>query len=256
MLTILSPAKSLDFSPHPTTPSEPDLLADTAKLLPVLRKKTADDLSAMMKISEKLATLNEERYQTFAIPQPDSAKAAIFAFDGDVYQGFAPQGQSEATIAYAQDHLRILSGLYGLLRPLDRIQPYRLEMGTRLATDRGSNLYHFWGSRIAEALNEALAASGSDILVNLASNEYYKAVDRKTLKAQIIAPAFRELRKGKPQMISFFAKQARGSMAAYLMREEICDEAGLLAFAEDGYRYDAELSKPGVPMFIRPSTAK
>lgn len=256
MLTILSPAKSLDFSPHPTTVSEPDLLADTADLLPVMRQKSADDLGQLMKISEKLATLNAERYQSFAIPQPDSAKAAIFAFDGDVYQGFGAADLPEQTMAYAQDHLRILSGLYGILRPLDRIQPYRLEMGTRLPTDRGSNLYHFWGTRIAESLNIALAASGSDILVNLASNEYFKAVDRKTHDARIIAPAFRELRNGKPQMISFFAKKARGGMAAYLMREQIRDEAGLLAFAEDGYRYDAERSKPDLPMFLRPSTAK
>jgi uncharacterized protein len=256
MITILSPAKSLDFSPHSASLSEPDLLAQTAELLPVLRKKSADDLGQLMKISEKLSTLNAERYQTFSIPQPDSAKAAIYAFDGDVYQGFGAEDLSEKAITYSQDHLRILSGLYGILRPLDRIQPYRLEMGTRLPTDRGTNLYHFWGARIAEALNDSLASSGSNILVNLASNEYFKAVDRKALKANVIAPAFRELRDGQPKMISFFAKKARGSMAAYLMREEVRDEAGLLAFAEDGYRHDAALSKPGAPMFLRPSTAK
>jgi cytoplasmic iron level regulating protein YaaA (DUF328/UPF0246 family) len=256
MLTILSPAKSLDFSPYPARLSEPELLANSAELLPVLRAKSADDLGQLMKISDKLATLNAERYQNFAIPQPAETKAAIYAFDGDVYTGFAAAELGDEVIAYAQDHLRILSGLYGILRPLDAIQPYRLEMGTRLTTDRGSNLYQFWGTRIAERLNAALAADNSDILVNLASNEYYKAVDRKTLKARVIAPAFRELRNGKPMMISFFAKQARGAMAAYLMRERIRDEAGLLAFAEDGYRYHAEGSKPGAPLFLRSSTAK
>ena len=256
MLTILSPAKSLDFSPYPTPLSDPELLAETANLLPVLRSKSADDLATLMKISDKLADLNAERFQDFAIPQPDSAKAAIYAFDGDVYRGFGAGDLSEEVMAYAQDHLRILSGLYGILRPFDRIQPYRLEMGTRLSTDRGSNLYRFWGTRIAERLNASLAAADTNILLNLASNEYFKAVDKKALKARVIAPGFRELRNGKPMMISFFAKKARGTMAAYVMRQRVADEDALLAFAEDGYRYAPELSKPDAPMFLRPSTAK
>jgi len=255
MLAVLSPAKSLDFAPLEGRTTDPDFLADTGALHTVMRTFDGPGLQSLMGISEKLGALNEERYTTFEIPQPDMAKAAAYAFAGDVYDGLEAVSLAEDELAYAQDHLRILSGLYGLLRPLDRIQPHRLEMGTKLENPRGKNLYEFWGSKPTEALNAALVASESKILLNLASNEYFRAVKRKLVCATIIEPQFREHRDGKLKMISFFAKRARGTMARYMVQRRVSTEAELLAFAEDGYVYDAVGSTPGKPLFVRKSEA-
>ena len=254
MLILISPAKSLDFeselvSHASTAPRFPE---ETQRLVSAASNLSKAKLQQIMPVSDKLIDLNHGRYKDFW-DQPE--RAAIYAFSGDVYTGFEAKTVDDAGMRFAQDHLRILSGLYGLLRPLDRIQPHRLEMGTKLENPRGKNLYEFWGSKPTEALNAALAASESKILLNLASNEYFRAVKRKLVCATIIEPQFREHRDGKLKMISFFAKRARGTMARYMVQRRVSTEAELLAFAEDGYVYDAVGSTPGKPLFVRKSEA-
>jgi hypothetical protein len=209
-------------------------------------------IAELMHLSDKLAGLNAARFGSWERPfNPSNAKQALMAFKGDVYTGLNAEDFSEADFDFAQSHLRMLSGLYGLLRPLDLMQPYRLEMGTKLANARGNNLYDFWGERISAWLNEALAAQGDEVLLNLASNEYFSAVKRKALNARIINTEFKDLKNGQYKIISFYAKKARGLMARYVIKERLSDPQGLKDFNYQGYRYSAEHSKADSLVFLR-----
>lgn len=254
MLAVLSPAKKLDFdrvsADLPVT--EPVLAADTALLAKRTRRLKRADIARLMSLSETLAELNYQRFQAFSdAPDGDAARPAALAFAGDTYVGLDAPSLSAEDFAYAQDHLRILSGLYGVLRPLDRIQPYRLEMGTRLDTRRGADLYAFWGARISKALNEALDGQETPLLVNLASNEYFKAVDRKALKAPILTCVFQEVRDGEARIISFLAKRARGSMARFMIANRIDRPEGLKDFNTDGYCFQQSQSDAAKFVFSR-----
>ena len=254
MIFVLSPAKALDYeSPLATARfTQPEYLDDAAELIAGLRELSHAQVAELMHLSDALAALNVARYAEWSRPfGPDNARPAVLAFNGDVYDGLDARSLGEAQLDYAQAHLRILSGLYGLLRPLDLMQPYRLEMGTKLANARGANLYEFWGERISGWLNEALAAQGDDILLNLASNEYFGAVKRKALNARLIDTEFKDLKNGQYKIISFYAKKARGLMARYVIRERIRDPEQLKAFDYQGYRYSAEQSGPDSLVFLR-----
>ncbi|MGI2072567.1 peroxide stress protein YaaA [Shewanella baltica] len=254
MLILVSPAKTLDFEQPPLTQvySQPDFLTHSQELIQVCRQLTPSDIATLMKVSDKIAGLNAARFGEW---QPDfsldNAKQAIFAFRGDVYTGFDADTLSEDEIAQTQSQLRILSGLYGLLRPLDLIMPYRLEMGTALSNPKGKNLYEFWGDTLTQAVNEALAESGSDIIVNLASNEYFKAIKPKKLQGQLISPVFKDCKNGQYKVISFFAKRARGMMARYIITNKVNTLAELKAFNLAGYYYSEEQSSPTNPIFLR-----
>ncbi|WP_106418599.1 peroxide stress protein YaaA [Salinicola tamaricis] len=254
MLSIISPAKTLDFE-TPATTSEvtrPDYLDQSRELIEILRDYSPQQLSELMGISDKLAGLNAARYAEWRTPfTPDNAKPAAQAFQGDVYVGLEAASFSAADNAFAQSHLRILSGLYGLLRPLDLIQPYRLEMGIRLENPAGKDLYAYWRERLTRDLDAAIAESGSNTLVNLASNEYSKAIDLKRLTADVVSPVFKDEKNGQFKIISFYAKKARGLMAAWLIRERVESPAALTDFDVAGYRYAAGESKPGQPVFLR-----
>jgi cytoplasmic iron level regulating protein YaaA (DUF328/UPF0246 family) len=254
MLTVISPAKTLDYETPTITEefTQPTQLAQSRKLIRRLRELGSDDLSRLMSISDNLAELNRQRYRKWKTPfKPENARQALFAFKGDVYLGLDAYNLDTASIAYAQQHLRILSGLYGLLRPLDLMQPYRLEMGTRLSTETGSNLYQFWDERITRALNQELQQTDSSSLINLASNEYFKAVKPKLLKAEIITPTFREWRKGEYKFISFSAKKARGLMSRYMIEQRIDQPEGLKDFDYEDYRYNPALSTDSDWVFTR-----
>lgn len=254
MLLVLSPAKSLDFaSPVPTGKfTQPDYLDDSAQLVKTLRKKSPEDLSELMHISAKLGELNFERNLNWQTPfDTTNARQAIYAFTGDVYLGLDVHTLNQKDLAYAQNHLRILSGLYGLLRPLDLMQPYRLEMGTALRLGKHKNLYEFWGSRLSEGLNAAISGQRNRVLVNLASNEYFRAVDKKVLDADIISPVFRDYKNGQYKIISFFAKKARGMMAAHIIKNRIDSPAGIREFDVAGYRFSAKDSTDKAPVFLR-----
>jgi hypothetical protein len=252
LLIVLSPAKRLNFTEaDPTLPaSQRRFREDTAALARTARARTVAELRRLMGISDALARLNRERFQAFDADSTDGVQAA-FAFAGDVYEGLRARELDPASLAWAQDHLRILSGFYGLLRPLDRIQPYRLEMGTRLKTRRGSSLYDFWGDRIAKQLNGDAADQGDATLVNLASQEYFGAVDARALKLPVVTPHFRESRDGESRIISFFAKKARGGMARFAIDERIERARDLKAFDRDGYRFDKAASSDTDWIFIR-----
>lgn len=259
MLMVLSPAKTLDYEsalPEGLAATRPDFLADSADLIAVLRAHTPAQIASLMSLSDKLAALNVARYQTWHADydQPE-ARPAIHAFKGDVYTGLEVERLRLADLDEAQQHLRILSGLYGLLRPLDLMLPYRLEMGTDLLNPRGRNLYQFWGDRITEALNAALEAQGDGILINLASNEYFKAVNLKKLEGQVFTPQFKDEKSGQYKMISFFAKKARGRMAAWLLQNRIRHPDDMRAFDVDGYRYNGDLSTAQSPVFTRAAGA-
>lgn len=257
MLIVLSPAKTLDLeSPLKTQlHSQPEMLDEADRLIKILRPKSPASLSKLMSISDNLGALNAGRFEQWQRPfTPENARPAVLTFAGDVYDGLDAATLSDARLQWAQNHLRILSGLYGLLRPLDLMQPYRLEMGTRLKNRRGENLYTFWGPRLAKSLNEVMAEQESSVLVNLASEEYSKAIDRKTLKAQIIQPVFQEPRPGKPKpwaVISFLAKRARGSMARYAIDKQLKNAEALKKFDRDGYRYSPEASTDSRWVFRR-----
>ncbi len=254
MLLILSPSKTQDFeSPLPKLPCTlPELRNDSLLLVKELKKYSPARLESLMDISPKLASLNHERFQRFAPEFTEAnARPALLAFRGDVYDGLQADSFSKADITFAQSHLRILSGLYGLLRPLDLIQPYRLEMKTKLKTPRRKDLYAFWGSRITDRLNDALAASGNDTLINLASEEYFKAVQPEKLKGTIITPVFKEHHKGKLQVIALFAKQARGMMANYCIKERIRKPDLLRSFNMNGYCFAPDLSDAATWVFAR-----
>ncbi len=249
MIIVLSPSKSMDMnSAKMTDCSQPEFLKESQKLASKVRKFSKTELMEFMEISEKLAELNRQRFKEWKPPFAlDNAKQALFAFTGDVYDGLDATSLKKGDVKYAQNHLRILSGLYGLLRPLDLIQPYRLEMGRPLETRGTTNLYQFWKAQITSALNE----NKNSVLVNLASNEYFKAIDKRSLNMKIISPVFKDEKNGTFKIISFYAKKARGSMARYLIEHRIKDADGLISFAEGGYGFNAELSTPDTPVFTR-----
>ncbi|MEE3272310.1 MAG: peroxide stress protein YaaA [Pseudomonadota bacterium] len=254
MLVVVSPAKNLDFeSEIPVSQfTLPAMLEDTERLMEVCRTLSPADLSSLMKISDKLATLNANRFAEFSTPfSPDNARQAMYAFNGDVYTGLDAYSLDSETVEYAQQHLRILSGLYGLLRPLDLMQAYRLEMGTKLANPEGKDLYAFWDDRITYMLNKALEAQGDNVLINLASNEYFKAVKKKSLDGMIITPTFKDCKNGQYKIISFFAKKARGLMARYILENRVKDVEGLKNFDVDGYVFSEEQSSSTELVFLR-----
>ena len=257
MLSVISPAKTLDFETPSTTDdvTQPNFLSQSQALIDILRDYSPQQISELMGISDKLAGLNVARFEEWQPPfTPSNAKPAAQAFQGDVYIGLQAETFSKAENRYAQSHLRILSGLYGLLRPLDLIQAYRLEMGTKLPNSTGKDLYAYWKPILTPALNEAIAASGSNALVNLASNEYFKAVDANQLNAQIITPVFKDEKNGTFKIISFYAKKARGLMSAWLIQQQINDPESLKAFDVAGYRFDASASQGGTFVFTRKET--
>lgn len=258
MLSVISPAKSLDFeSPSPfATHTQPDYLEASQTLIERLRELSPAQLAKLMGISDKLAQLNTARYADWHTPfrlddERNPAKQAIFAFQGDVYAGFDATSQEQQVIERGQRHLRILSGLYGLLRPLDLIQPYRLEMGIKLANPAGETLYDFWRERLTSDIREAIDDSGNPVLINLASNEYFKVIDRKRLDRRIISPVFKDEKNGKLKVISFYAKKARGLMAAWILDNEIDDPQHLQHFDGAGYAFNAALSTESEWVFTR-----
>lgn len=254
MLMVISPAKTLDYDTQPATPrfTQPEHLDHAQDLIQQLRDFTPAQIAELMHLSDKLAGLNAARFGSWERPfNPANAKQALLAFKGDVYTGLNAEDFSEADFDFAQTHLRMLSGLYGVLRPLDLMQPYRLEMGTKLANPRGNNLYDFWGERISGWLNEALAAQGDEVLLNLASTEYFSAVKRKALNAQIIDTEFKDLKNGQYKIISFYAKKARGLMARYVIKERLTNPAGLKDFTYEGYAYSSAQSTPSKLVFLR-----
>ena len=254
MLIVISPAKNLDYESPISTElsSQPELLDDAEQLIKGLRKLAPQDISSLMSISDKLGVLNYDRYQSWSRPFDDSnARPAVLAFNGDVYSGLEANAMSDADLSYAQEHLRILSGLYGLLKPLDLMQPYRLEMGTRYANERGKNLYEFWGEKITSALSAQLSSLGSQTLVNLASNEYFKSVKPKLLDANVITPVFKDAKNGQYKVISFYAKKARGLMASYMIRQRVDSIEGLKAFDVAGYYFDESSSTDKELVFLR-----
>lgn len=245
MLLLISPAKTLDFTTSAPTPefSQPDLLAQSRQLVKELRSLSALDISTLMNISDKLGELNFHRFTQWKTPfTAKNSKQAIFAFQGDVYTGMAAENFSLEDIQFAQQHLRILSGLYGLLRPLDLMQAYRLEMGTRFNNLRGKNLYEFWGELITRAINQQLAVLQSNVVINLASNEYFGAVKPHLLNAEIITPIFKEQKNGEYKIISFFAKKARGLMSAYIIQQRISEPEHIKQFNLAGYNFNKTLS--------------
>ena len=254
MLTVISPAKTLDFETRTVTDvfSQPAHLTQSRKLVRRLRQLSAGDLSQLMKVSDDIAELNQQRFKKWKTPfKPENARQALFAFKGDVYIGLDAYSMTPDNVQFAQDHLRILSGLYGVLRPLDLIQAYRLEMGTRLDTEQSKNLYQFWDGRITRTLNQALRQSGTKTLINLASNEYFKSIKPKLLKAEVITPVFKDYHNDSYQVIGFFAKKARGMMARYLIDHQIDKPEALKDFNYGGYGFSADLSASHEWVFTR-----
>ena len=253
MLMVISPAKTLDYSvpdyPHFTTPA---VLEQSEQLVDELRSYEPAQISSLMKISEKLADLNYGRFQEFQTPfTQENAKQALLVFKGDVYKGIKAEEYNDEDLAFAQKHLRILSGLYGILRPLDLMQPYRLEMGTKLKTEKGKNLYEFWGDQIAQLLNADFAEAETPCLVNLASNEYFKSIDLKALQARVINIAFKENKNGAYKIIAIHAKRARGLMVDYAVQNLIEDPEGLKGFDTEGYIFSEALSNLDNWVFCR-----
>lgn len=254
MLLVVSPAKTLDFETKPKTSlhSEPAFLDDSQELIEQLKKFKAQDVTDLMGVSQKIAELNVERFNSWSLPfTEENAKQAILAFKGDVYTGLDAESMKLNDFKFAQKHLRILSGLYGLLRPMDLMQPYRLEMGKKLANKRGKNLYEFWGEKITDAINAQLKTLKSDVLVNLASNEYFKSIKPKLLNAEIITPAFKDYKNGDYKMISFFAKKARGALSRYVIDNRITDPEEMKNFDVDGYKFNSKFSKDNSWVFTR-----
>ena len=258
MILVISPAKALDYETPPSTATftQPDFLDQSAELIAVLREKSPAEIAELMTLSDQLATLNVARYASWSRPfAPDNAKQALLAFNGDVYEGLDAKSLGEDELAWAQEHLRILSGLYGVLRPLDLMQAYRLEMGTRLANPRGKNLYEFWGERITAELNRLLAreeeAGRERVLLNLASDEYFKSVKPKKLEGRIVTPVFEDWKGGRYKIISFYAKRARGLMSRYVIRQRIDAVEALQGFDSEGYAFAAEASDADTLVFRR-----
>jgi len=254
MLLIISPAKKLDYkTPSPISNyTQPDHLDRAAELIDIMSQKDSFEIADLMKLSMNLADLNMQRYQDWHTPfTPDNAKQALFAFTGDVYQGMDASTLSADDLGFAQNHLRILSGLYGILRPLDLMQAYRLEMGTKLVTDHGRNLYGFWGDTITHTINDALTAQDDDILINLASNEYFKSINLGELKGRIITPVFKEYRKGAYRIISFNAKKARGYMSRHIIKNRLTNPEEIKTFNAANYTFNPDLSSSSDFVFTR-----
>lgn len=259
MLALISPAKKLDFETEPTldSHSQPDFLPQSKKLVSAARKLSRQDLRNLMGISEQLADQNFQRFKDFKPPfDLTNAKQAAMVFNGDTYVGLKAREMSKADLEYAQDHLRILSGLYGVLRPLDLIQPYRLEMGLKFKNPGGENLYEFWDGKLAKAVDDAVAGHKDPTVVNLASNEYFKAIDAKSLKAPVITPVFKEVNQGQARVLGMFAKQARGMMARYIITNRVETADGLKSFTEGGYRFQPERSDDKTWVFTRKQPPK
>ncbi len=256
MLVVVSPAKKLDWAERKETMTEPVFADQANALAEVARDLSEDALAKLMHISDDLAKLNWQRFQDYSeAPSGEAVRPAALAFAGDTYQGLEAASLDAEEMDWAQDHLRILSGLYGVLRPRDAMQAYRLEMGSRLKNPRGRNLYDWWGPRIAEALNAQAETLGTDVLVNCASQEYFGAVDLKALKLRVITPVFMEDKPGGPKIVSFYAKRARGAMARFIIQHRLTDAAAVQDFDSGGYVYRPELSKPDGPVFVRPAEA-
>ncbi|HKT90856.1 MAG TPA: peroxide stress protein YaaA [Paraburkholderia sp.] len=260
MIIVLSPAKSLDYDTpaHIEAHTIPDFVDDAAELIAGLRRLSPQQIGSLMSISDPLARLNFQRYADWSKQfSQTNAKQAVLAFNGDVYEGFDAKSLSPADLDYAQQHVRVLSGLYGLLRPLDLLQPYRLEMGTRFENARGKDLYAFWGERITHAINAQIernrevAARSASVLVNCASNEYFKAVKPKKLAAPVITPVFEDWKGGRYKIISFHAKRARGLMARYAVENRVAEPEALKAFDVEGYAFDADASNDSTYVFRR-----
>ena len=254
MLILLSPAKSLDYeSPLPSvTASQPQFVAQSTELIATLKKKTPKQIAELMDLSEALSTLNADRYKAWSPQFSDkNARPAVLAFNGDVYEGLDAKTLKPKDLQWAQEHLAILSGLYGVLRPLDLMQPYRLEMGTSLKHGKASNLYQFWGSQIADYLNQQLSKHKDPVIVNLASQEYFKSVDRKVLQARVVECVFQDFKNGQYKIISFFAKRARGLMARFAIEHKAKTTEELKAFNSEGYAFAADISQPDTLVFRR-----
>lgn len=252
MLVVISPAKRLDWDPVATETTAPELHSEAEKLVKTARNLTLGDLQKLMSLSTDLAKLNRDRFKAFEM-EPDSfaTRPAVHAFAGDTYIGLESKTLEPEEINWAQDHLRILSGLYGVLRPLDAIQPYRLEMGSRLKTRRGKNLYEFWRDTLSKNLDATAQTLGTDTLINCASQEYFGAVDLKALKLRVITPVFKELKNGQPKIVSFFAKKARGSMARYIIQRRLTDPEAIKDFDLGGYAFQPEMSEGDQWVFLR-----
>lgn len=254
MLLLLSPAKKLDYdSPlHIKKHTQPLFIEQAEQLIDVLKTKSAKDIGKLMDLSEALSELNAQRYAEWTPTfTPENARQAVLAFNGDVYEGLEAPSLSAKQLDWAQQHVAILSGLYGVLRPLDLMQPYRLEMGTRLKTDAGANLYAFWGDSIAQYLNERQKKDADPVVINLASEEYFKSVDKKVLKARVVQCVFQEHKAGAYKIVSFYAKRARGLMARYAIENGVTTPEDLQGFDKEGYRYDAKASSPDSLVFRR-----
>jgi cytoplasmic iron level regulating protein YaaA (DUF328/UPF0246 family) len=254
MLIVISPAKLLDFKTPPTTTSftMPEMLHESQKLIGSLQNKNPKQISELMGISDNLGELNFQRFQSWHLPfTTKNAKQAVLTFNGEVFRGLKATTLSTEQLKLSQIKLRILSGLYGVLKPLDLMQPYRLEMGTKMKYGKSKDLYAFWKTLITKKINKAVAESGSDILVNLASNEYFKSIDKKKIKAEIITPGFKDLKNGNYKTITVFAKKARGLMTRFILENRINDKESLQAFDSEGYNFNPRLSKPGNPIFTR-----
>ncbi|MEE3359084.1 MAG: peroxide stress protein YaaA [Pseudomonadota bacterium] len=252
MLVVISPAKRLDWAERQVDMTEPAFGEDAMRLAKTMRNLTLGDLKGLMDLSDDLAKLNRDRFKSYAAePDADAVRPAALAFAGDTYQGLEAASLDDDEMAWAQEHLRILSGLYGVLRPLDAIQQYRLEMGSRLKTRRGKSLYDYWGDDLAKALNAQAEEIGANVLVNCASQEYFGAVPVKTLKMKVVTPQFFEDKNGTPKIVSFYAKKARGAMARYIIQNRITSSESLLDFDIGGYVYSPELSTEDKPAFLR-----
>ena len=254
MLMLISPAKTLDYQTPPATTNctMPEYLEKSAQLIEVVSKKSSPQLMKLMHVSQKIAEINVERFNQWQLPfNSENAKQAVLAFKGDVYTGLDASALAEDKLDYAQQHLRIISGLYGLLRPLDLIQPYRLEMGLKLKIKETSNLYQFWGEQITDAVNSMLVKQYEPVLINLASNEYFKAIQKKNLDGRLVTPLFKDWKNGEYKMISFFAKKARGMMVRYAIDNKLQKVEGLQDFDYEGYSFNQELSQDDNWVFCR-----
>lgn len=253
MILLISPAKTLDFDAIDEKEyTTPVFLKETKKLVKVLKTKSATDIKTLMKVSDKIADLNVVRYKSFKTPfTPANAKQAMYAFRGDVYTGLDADSFNKSQVKFAQKHLRILSGLYGVLKPLDLMQPYRLEMGTKLANANGKNLYEFWDDKITKVINKDLKATGSKAIINLASNEYFKSVNAKELKGDLYNIAFKEEKNGQFKIVAFFAKKARGMMCHYIIKNKIKNPKHLIGFDYDNYVFNEDLSSERELVFTR-----
>ena len=254
MLIVISPAKTLDFETAPTTKefTEPEFLKESKKLISELKKLNPEEVSSLMKISDKLGTLNYLRFNEWKTPfNLNNAKQALLAFKGDVYTGIEAETFSNQDLKFAQKHLRILSGLYGVLKPLDLMQAYRLEMGTQFENKQGKDLYEFWGGKLTEQINNDLKAAKSKVLINLASNEYFKSLQANDIDAEIIVPVFKDFKNGKYKIISFYAKKARGLMSAYIIKNRLKNPEDIKGFNVEGYKYSKSESNGNNWVFLR-----